>query len=792
MSTKSPTLQGPSFAASSLRRLLIAGACFSLIAIMHAQTTTPATTDDEEITLGTFQVNTTKDVGYRAGNSVSATRFNTAIKDLPFAVSAFTQQFITDTGARDLFDVARYAPGVSSAGREFNGGNASYNIRGFAQSPQRNGFGGTNYVDTVDIERVEVVKGPASVLYGQVSPGGIVNYITKRPEKDEFATVGGQIGSYDFWRVTADVNQPLVSDKLLFRFNGVWENGIQYYAPSKQRTWVTDPVFIWNITKRVSLTVDYEWFHRIETPPAQFKPNMEVPNIKPANTATTTNLYDPGFLGYYPGLSRTSNYSSNTDRRESDFNSLNTELDVKFSDHWTSRTNFTWGQNRESQKLTGLASISLTTPAGYPGGATQFAADILKNPNIALLSPSAILGRRKRLQEDFGHGEAIQAEVAGKYESSSIKFQPLVGAIFSQNTNWERLRQSVGATGATVATTAPAAPFPSWDYTNPATIIYNTDFDPSVLPLSTFSHSLSDNKAAYAILSTSFFHERLFTVIGARYNRSDSTAYNLLNLATPVARFTAHQTTPQAGIGYKVAKDVMLYSSYSQSFVQNAAFLQVNSQVGPPAKPTTSEGYEVGVKTDLLDGRISSTLSVYQIKQKDLLQKFTTFGPAPTFTTLNNNTQGTVNRSRGIEGEVTWSPLNNWQVYVSASEDDVRVIKEPDPSLAVFLGSHPESTVKTLASLWTRYTFAGGSIKGLWVGGGINYVGKTAQRVDNPYLFLPSYTLWNSVVGYDFTWRKVKYTTALNWDNMSNVEYFPANQQRGIPERIVFSVSATF
>src|SRR3954468_16252915 len=169
----------------------------------RAQTNNPsaaATASDDVVKLSEFQVTTSADKGYRAGNSVSATRIDTPIKDLPFAISAFTQQFITDIGARDLFDVVQYAPGVTSAGREFNAGNAVYTIRGFDQAPQHNGFVGEAYVDTATVERVEVVKGPSSVLYGQVAPGGTVNYITKRAGPKAATTVSVEGGSYDFWR----------------------------------------------------------------------------------------------------------------------------------------------------------------------------------------------------------------------------------------------------------------------------------------------------------------------------------------------------------------------------------------------------------------------------------------------------------------------------------------------------------------------------------------------------------------------------------------------------------------
>src|SRR4051794_12843118 len=194
------------------------GAALLLLACsLHAQTPTAtppsaanAVATDEVVKLSEFQVSTSSDKGYRAGNSVSATRIDTPIKDLPFAISAFTQQFIADVGARDLYDVVQYAPSVTSSGREFNAGNAVYTIRGFDQAPQHNGFVGEGYIDTVSVERVEVVKGPSSVLYGQVAPGGTVNYITKRPAAKPFAVWNAQVGTQDFWRTTLDLNQPVV------------------------------------------------------------------------------------------------------------------------------------------------------------------------------------------------------------------------------------------------------------------------------------------------------------------------------------------------------------------------------------------------------------------------------------------------------------------------------------------------------------------------------------------------------------------------------------------------------
>src|SRR3954468_3246179 len=102
------------------------GALFVLLALTaRAQTNNPAgsaAASDEVVRLSEFQVSTSADKGYRAGNSVSATRIDTPIKDLPFSITAFTQQVSAEIVARDLFDLVQYAPGVTSSGREFNAG----------------------------------------------------------------------------------------------------------------------------------------------------------------------------------------------------------------------------------------------------------------------------------------------------------------------------------------------------------------------------------------------------------------------------------------------------------------------------------------------------------------------------------------------------------------------------------------------------------------------------------------------------------------------------------------------
>lgn len=785
----------------TLRRAVFALLATAALTARAQSPSKSAPAGDDVVRLSEFQVTSSADKGYRAGNSVSATRIDTPIKDLPFAISAFTPQFIADIGARDLWDVVQYAPGVTSAGKEFNAGNSVYTIRGFDQAPQHNGFVGEGYVDTVSVERVEVVKGPSSVLYGQVAPGGTVNYITKRPGTKASTTVNGQVGTDSFLRASLDLNQPLIGKSLLFRLNGAWENGFEYIKPGEQRTTVIAPVVTWRLNDRVSLTVDYQWFSRRETPPsAQLKPNIEIVALPPASGLLGTggvlvkpDNSDPGFLTYYP-LPRDFNYLSNNDNRPSDFESVNAELAVKLSDHWSSRANFNWNKRSVKQKLTGFGNVFLTAPASYyPAGATlplsaanyliaatAFAADVLADPNKALLAPIAQLPRRKRLQEQFDAARASQVELAGNYQVADTKLKPLFGAFYNESRGLGRQRQSNGST---------FPHFPVWDIKNPSTWDYNTDFDPAALPFSTNSRSVRRNTAAYGVLNASLFNDQLTAVAGLRYNKSSGSTDNFLNPAASLAKVSNKKTTPQLGLGWKASRDLMFYGSFSESYVLNASALTFQGVPVGPAKPTTSKGYEVGVKTDFFNGRVSSTVALYQIDQQDRILGFNSFNAAGA--TVTNSLQGTLDRSNGIEAEVTWSPADNWQIYASGALNDIRTKKVPVGE-EVFLGSHPEASVKALANLWTRYSFKEGALKGAWVGGGFNYTGKKAQRSNNPKLFLPAEILWNSAVGYDWKWENRPVSAAINWQNMGDIEYFPANQQRGLPGRAVLSVTTKF
>ena len=811
-----PTSARPLHFAWSVTLLVIAT---SLPAQTH-----PTEPEDKTLVLSTFTVSTKQDDGYRAGNSVSATRIDTPIKNLPFSINAFTEQFIEDTGARDLQDIVKYAPGVTGAGREFVSGNTRFNIRGFDTStPQRNGFVGARYVDPVNIQRVEVVKGPASLLYGAIEPGGTVNYITKKPFDRRSIQFSQDVGTEEFSRTTIDLNQPLVTGKLLARVNALFEHGPNPGESTGEKRWVVAPSLTWLISSGHSLTVDYEFFRREENTPFNTLPNIVVVShnvttaANAANPTAVVRLTDPvattfdyGLLYPFP-LPKNFNWTGNDDWRDSENESLNAEYIGQLSEQWTLRANASFQRNDIRNKATGIGDINAYAPGTanasgtidpitVPGATTaektaylrglaqQFASRVLADPNVVFESPYIFQARRKRLTTDENEARSYQMEIAGNLEFSFGKLKPLVGAFLQKNEGASLNRQSTANPPAGVANeaTTPTQNLQTWNYLNLAGRTRNEAYDENALPLQASANSESSNEAYYAVLNGSFFNEHLFAVAGIRRSKVEASSFSrITNL--PGTDFEVSNTSQQFGAGYKILPSLLVFGSYSESFTPANTLLSFNGVPAGPAKPITSDGLEFGLKTDFFSGRVSSTISYFEINQLDRISRFSIPDPV-TGTTLSSVIQGTKDKSSGYEIDLTLSPTNHWQVYLSFSQIDARTVGAP-AALSQALGKKIENSAEHLFNVWTRYTFSTGPLEGLWVGGGVNYTDEKKLSIANPDLFYEPVTLWDATVGYDWKAGKAAWSATLTWKNITDETYLTGLIGRGLPERVWLSFS---
>ena len=194
--------------------------------------------DKEVLVLSPFQVSTDKDYGYLKTNSATATRIGTEIQKVPLNISVISEEFIKDANFKDIQDVLRYQSTSAGDGRMgiiqpatgfTPAGNMS--MRGFPiNSRLRNGLIRYNAYNLDNVERVEIIKGPAAVFFGNAFPGGVINYVTKQASFSKIPTsITYSYSGYDKRiggsRVTLDTNQ-VFSDKAALRIVGAWDHGI--------------------------------------------------------------------------------------------------------------------------------------------------------------------------------------------------------------------------------------------------------------------------------------------------------------------------------------------------------------------------------------------------------------------------------------------------------------------------------------------------------------------------------------------------------------------------------------
>lgn len=156
--------------------------------------------------------------------ATTATKTDTPLRDIPQSIQVVPQQVLEDRNVRTITEAVETVSGVADAGTLFggNGGGARI-IRGFQQDGNfRNGYRDNFDFYTLSpigtIEQVEVLKGPASVLFGALEPGGIVNTLTKQPLNEPFYDLEFEVGNYSFYQPSIDLSGPLNADKTVYRF----------------------------------------------------------------------------------------------------------------------------------------------------------------------------------------------------------------------------------------------------------------------------------------------------------------------------------------------------------------------------------------------------------------------------------------------------------------------------------------------------------------------------------------------------------------------------------------------
>jgi catecholate siderophore receptor len=568
----------------------------SVIALACAATlSVPAYADDAAFDAGadddarTIIVTGASD-GYVAANSVTATKTDTPLLDVPQTINVVTREQLDDQAHHSLTDVLRYVPGTTIGQGEGNrdqitlrGQNttADFFIDGVRDDVQY-------YRGLYNIERVEILKGPYALIFGRGGGGGIINRVQKSPDSGEVFYAGqasvNSFGAYDF---SADLNAPL-SENAAVRVNAVYE------SLESHRDFVNGERYAWNPYLAVALSPDWKLGLSYEYINDDRVTDRGVPSI--ATVAGQLNRPISGYRDQFfgvPGVNRTSLEAHIAKLR----------LDGKLADNLAFTGTMLYGD---------YDKIYINV---FPNGAAT-----AQNGTVALSSYSDPTTR-----ENF----IAQGNLIWDVATGSVAHKILVGVEYGdQQSANSRINGTLSSSTFNLTTRV----FP--------TVNFNVPNRNTVSDVQFFSAYVQDQ------ISIS---ENFDIVAGLRYDSFDIKGVDLFPLVDrPFAR-KDDKVSPRIGLIFKPQENVSIYSSYSQSFLPRSGdqFLTLSTTQQNLA-PEKFTNYEIGAKWDIRPD-LNVTLAVFQLERTNA----TTPNPANPLTTINIGTTRTKGAELSVAGRIT-------------------------------------------------------------------------------------------------------------------------------------------
>ncbi|MDZ3828171.1 TonB-dependent receptor [Pseudomonas monsensis] len=649
--------------------------------------------------------------------SSTATRTSTPLRYVPQAIDSIKTSNVANYGTNDIGDALSGMPNVSSsADTRFD----SLRIRGFDAS---NDF----YLDGIrddsqykrdlhNIERVEVLKGPAAVLYGRGSQGGIVNRVSKMPEFGRRSTLEAQLGSEDLRSLYADLSTD-PSENLSLRLNmgNMDENSFRDGVSGNRQLFA--PSMSWQLTPDLNWLVQYEYSRYNRTPDRGI----------------------PGINGRPADVGRDTTYGNGHDFIDDKSQSLRSKLTYAINDDWQLRQTlgvFKLDSDFDNTYLTGFD----------------------KKTNKVT---------RQHWQQDLTTRNVYNnVELEGGFDTFGLEHRLLTGIeIGSQRRDPTLYNAATSGPGSSAV--------PALDLYNPDRNLRHT----GRMQVSSDSHTEVESRAVY-VQDQLRLNDQWQLLAGLRYDTFDIESTNKLRNISEDR--DSHSTSPRVGLVWTPLQNHSFYASWSKTFSPVGGGL-IGITPGAAGNsndlsPELTRQKEIGVKSDWLDDRLSTTLAIYDL---ELYNRRTTDPNDPTLTIMTG-----VQRSRGIELTATGNIVGHWYMRGGVGMQDAKIEKDNNG----LEGKRINNVAKHNASLFLTWKPEMG-----WYGEtGLTLVGQRYADNANTTV-LPGYGRWDALAGYRFKDWDVR--AALN--NITDREYYDSATsqyqiQPGAPRSVVMTGTYSF
>ena len=730
-------------------------------------TTDPNEPQDEEEDGKVKKLQTVEIIGrarkdYNSDYSFSASKIALKNMEVSQAITTVTKELIADKGVTRLGDVVKNVSGVTQTSFYNN-----YAIRGVTQqasyreSRLMNGMVTSHIFFSqpmmMNVERVEVIKGPASMTFSSTDAGGSINIITKKPLKTDRKEVSLSVGSYQTVVGALDFTGPLNKSKtLLYRLNLGYENGKSFRDLQFKKAYMIAPTIAYVPNEKTNISFEFVMSNnsnRLDRGQPIFKAN---PGDRPALTSTPITYA----IGAINDINKTLdlNFMGNLTHKFTD----NLSINMAYMKHiWNEdltelRTDNNFG--KDSHGVIQRDKVQLRY--------------VQRNSNFFTDNFNAYLNYDWKLGENFKN-------------KSVLGYDLVMFEVGHGGTN--TVRDYTGDKNAGTLTPR----IPHWDLTKEGQyrVMYPGFYQPQAKRMQETTPMYFSTNSAYFMNQMELWNRLIFN-IGLRQEwYTDKNFYKRKNEET----VKQNKFLVRAGLMYKATKNINAYASYIEGFqMQTDAYLgydgfrrdmNTGQYVREAFKPKTTRMYEFGAKTEWLEGKLHASIAYYDIKQNNILTYDDTVYNGAVDELM---TEGGTERNKGLEIDVMGRILPNWLVNAGYAYNDSKVTDQKRGTY------RKDNAPKHTFNLWTRFDVKEGFFKNLGVGAGLNY---SAEKISwqEPDLVLPDYTIVDAAVYYKIKDMQLSF----NINNIFNKTYWLGafNYPRlfpGTPRNVMFTVRYTF
>ncbi|ENB9666637.1 MULTISPECIES: TonB-dependent siderophore receptor [Pseudomonas] len=573
---QSPGLHGRYSADAGLRQVLAGSRLQVLKQGSGSYSLLPMVGDDSTLQLDTTSVTGTAVEsaygpvsGYVASRSATGTKTDTPILEIPQAINVITADQVQAQGARNLTQALRYTPGLATGGfTDRNSIADEITSRGFAPTPlyldgaylpYAGSLGGAPQIDPYTLERIEVLKGPSSVLYGQNQPGGLINMVSKRPTREQRSQVKLGAGSYNRVNGAFDTSGPLDEQKVFtYRLVGVADKGNELVAHAHSERLLLAPSLTWAPNEDTSLTLLAQVQRDDGLPDYQ-----TLPMIGSLKRGPTGQHIDRDF---FSGDSHYNDYKRNQYIFGYDFNH-------RFSDELAFRSTARYTDVRDRYK--GFYLRSFVTE----GDGVDYT-------------------RANRVKLDWRQHNisyTVDNNLEYKFNTGALQHTALAGVDYRHFT-----RKYDGYNAYNVL---------------PVDLYGKNNFDTSSITPVLDTRWDNTVRQTGVYLQDQIKLDNWILTVGGRQDWAEIDNKDLL--AHSIASQRDSKFTGRIGLTYVTEFGLAPYVSYSQSFLPTLG-TAAPERGGKAFEPTEGEQYEVGLKYQPFEGTLF-TASVFQVKQKNVL-----------------------------------------------------------------------------------------------------------------------------------------------------------------------------